>query len=67
MKKRTARDRGGNLGGSGNLRKDARQSVVDNAIQLPFQGIAHMGQGRERINFKAGLVSATKVGVKIRF
>lgn len=55
----------------GDLRKDATKSVIENAIQLPFQGIAQMGQGRDRMTISAGLMQGgagkLSAGIKIKF
>jgi len=64
MKKRSPKDRGGDL------RSDAKQSIISNSLQIPFQGIAYVGSGRDRITITAGLGKGkgrASIGAKIRF
>ena len=64
MKKKSVKDRGGDL------RKEARKSVIGGALQIPFQGIAHVGHGRDRVSITAGLGKGkgkASIGAKIRF
>jgi len=67
MSKKSARD---SRNRGGDLRKNATQSVIDNAIQLPFQGIARIGEGRDRMTISAGLFKGkgrVSAGINIKF
>lgn len=64
MKKRSEKDRGGDL------RSETRKSVISNALQIPFEGVAQLGRGRDRIFITAGLGRGkirTSFGVNIKF
>jgi len=64
MKKKSAKERGGDL------RSSAKQSIISNAWQIPFEGIVHVGRGRDRVTITAGLGKGkgrASVGAKIRF
>ena len=54
--KKSARQRGGDL------RSKPQKPGVANAVQIPFQGIAHVGRGSNRVSFKAGLLAGKRVG-----
>lgn len=64
MKKRSAKDRGGDLRG------EAKKAFLANALQIPFEGIARLGRGRDRIVIKAGPGKgrgSASFGVNIKF
>lgn len=64
MKKKSAKDRGGDL------RNEARRSIISNSLQIPFEGVVHVGRGRDRISISAGLGKGkgrASIGAKIRF
>lgn len=50
---------------------EAKKEVVQNALRIPFQGMATMGQGRDKFVASAGLFTTGKgtvrAGVKLRF
>ena len=67
MKRKSAKDSGG-------LRSEAKKEFIENAMTLPFQGVARVGRGNTRnpgdVIAKAGLNmgrGSISIGAKIRF